>query len=148
MLIQKHIKCNENELQNVKDPQAGTTGLQSAVTRKFFTNNIKVDSDDEETLINISTVNDTGRVLISGGGVNKLSNLLDCDIPPPDQINDDGIVLTWNRLESKWYPKEFGDTYGPGQNLFVYSEDDCEVGGMWTDSKENGNNPSFYIRVS
>ena len=142
------IKCNENELQNVKDPQAGTTGLQSAVTRKFFTNNIKVDSDDEETLINISTVNDTGRVLISGGGVNKLSNLLDCDIPPSDQINDDGIVLTWNRLESKWYPKEFGDTYGPGQNLFVYSEDDCEVGGMWTDSKENGNNPSFYIRVS
>ena len=142
------IAFNQNELRDIKNPQSGSTGEQSAVTRKYFTDNIKVDPDDNETLINISTVDATGRVLISGGGVNKLSNLVDTEIGDKESINDDGIVLGWNRTTDRWVPKKFGDTYGPGQNLFVYSEGECDVGGMWTDSKDKPNNPSFYIRVS
>ncbi len=142
------IECNDNELKDLSDPQQGSTGKKSAVTREFFTTNIQVDNEDDDTLLEIRTVEDSGRVYIGGGGVNELSNLVDCVIPPPNEIQDDGIVLGWDRIQSKWRPKQFGDTYGPGQNLFVYSEDDCEVGGMWTDSKQNANNPSFYIRVS
>ena len=142
------LDFNQNELKNIKDPTSGSTGEQSAVTRKYFTSNIVVDPEHPETLIEIDREDDTGRVKLHGGGVNKLSNLIDTEIGDNESINDDGYVLGWNRPTSKWIPKKFGDTYGPGQNLFVYSEADCEVGGMWTDSKSKPNNPSFYIRVS
>ena len=142
------IKFHSNELTDIKDPSNGSTGAQSAISRSFFTSKIITDNEDDDTLITVTPDTSTGLVKIGGGGVDKLVNLSDTNIGPNDTLTEDGIVLGWNRIESKWVPKKFGDTYGPGQNLFVYSEEDCDVGGMWTDSREKPNNPSYYIRVS
>ena len=143
------LKFMGNELTDLKNPTLGSSGKQSAVTRNYFTTSIVVDTDDEETLLEIRTDEDSGRVMIGGGGVDTLTNLKDTDIPPLNDpsLQEDGVVLGWNRTSARWMPKQFGDTYGPGQNLFVYKEEDCDVGGMWTDSREKPNNPSYYIRV-
>jgi len=138
-----------NELTDIKNPTLGSSGEYSAVTRNYFTTSIVVDTDDEETLLEIRTDEDSGRVMIGGGGVDTLTNLKDTDIPlvSDPSLQEDGVVLGWNRTSARWMPKKFGETYGPGQNLFVYSEEECDVGGMWTDSKVNQNTPSYYIRV-
>jgi hypothetical protein len=139
--------CGGFFLTNVRDPSTGSANAQQAVTRKWFTSNIKVDEFTPKCHLSVQRDFDDGSVTIGGGGHIRLDEHEDVKVPAV-QDRQSGDVLGWNPQENKFQLYPVGETYGPGQNLFVDSEDKCEPGGMWTNKGENSGNPSYYIRVN
>lgn len=146
--VGNNIKFNSNRLQDLANPGTGSTEAQTAVTRSWFSSAITADKvTDPLCAIEVNVDNNSGKIALTGGGRVKLDDLDDTDVGPI-LGRGDGKVLGWNPQKNKWVGKEIGETYGPGQNLFVDAESKCEPGGMWTDKGSNPANPSYYIRVS
>ena len=140
------ISVNDNIVTGLAKFRTDSTGDTDAIPRNKLTDLIEVPSPglNGGVLTTILKRFDagTGVVTIEGGGARTLSECTDTVLPDnPTQNIAVGEVLAWNG--NKWYNKQIGENYGPGKNIFVQSEGECQVGGLWT---SGGDNPSFYIR--
>jgi hypothetical protein len=139
------LNVNNKHIINLVSARRENDGAKDALARNDIYDSIEVPSAGENdgllTTIVKAWDSGTGVVTLKGGGARTVRELTDTDLPE----RNDGIarndVLSWNG--SKWKNKSIGENYGPGQNIFVDNEADCEVGGLW---RTSGDNPSFYIR--
>ena len=144
-LASSRLSVNGNNIVDVKSARRETSGAQDALARNDIVNSIEVpptgETDGLLTTIIKAWDSGTGVVTLKGGGARTVRELTDTSLPDKNADIERNDVLSWNG--SKWINKSIGENYGPGQNIFVDNEADCEVGGLW---RTSGDNPSFYIR--